>query len=90
MKLGLLSALALSLSACTGAPVAKEHKIDDGALPSAEVKAFERAQARYHYKDARFEWDASNCAVYEGTAPDGKRQQQPLTKEDGSRFCSAP
>ncbi|MBB5735805.1 hypothetical protein FHT09_001504 [Xanthomonas arboricola] len=90
MKLGILSALALSLAACTGTPVTKEHKIDDGGLPSAEVKAFERAQTQYQYKDARIEWDATNCAVYEGTAPNGRRQQQPLTKDNGERICSKP
>ncbi|UQP98368.1 hypothetical protein [Xanthomonas arboricola] len=90
MKLGILSALALSLAACTPPPVTKEHKIDDGGMSSAEVKAFERAQTRHQYTDARIEWDVTNCAVYEGTAPNGQRQQQPLTKENGERICSNP
>ncbi|MFB9038494.1 hypothetical protein [Xanthomonas arboricola] len=90
MKLAFFLAAALPLAGCAGHAVNHTHKIDDGGLPSAEVKAFERAQTQYQYRDARIEWDTKNCAVYEGIAPNGQRQQQPLTKEDGSRICSNP
>lgn len=89
MKLALPFALSLSLAACSGHPVNEQRKIDDGGLPSAEVKAFERAHAQYQYKEARIEWDGARCAVYEGIAPNGQRQQKPLTDEDGWQFCQA-
>ncbi|NIJ80648.1 hypothetical protein [Xanthomonas cannabis] len=87
MNLAFPIALSLSLAACASNPGKEERKIDDGGLPSAEVKAFERAHAQYQYKDARIEWDSTNCAVYEGAAPTGQRQQKPLTDEGGRRFC---
>ncbi len=59
---------------------------NDG-LPSAEVTAFQEADARLRYRDARIEYDARNCAVYEGIAPNGRTQRELLRNPDNTTIC---
>ena len=58
------------------------------ALPSAEVKAFQRLDARLRYRGARIEYDSRNCAVYEGRTRGGRVQRQALRDERGRRICA--
>ncbi|SDI47944.1 hypothetical protein SAMN05216588_117136 [Pseudomonas flavescens] len=66
------------------------HGYGNDALPSAEVKAFQAADARLHYQDARIEWDQKNCALYQGIAPDGALRTVPLADQNGKPICSRP
>lgn len=58
------------------------------ALPSAEVLAFQRADKRLNYRDARIEYDARGCAVYEGRATNGRVRQVPLRTARGGPICT--
>ncbi|MCD9098184.1 hypothetical protein LU699_11190 [Luteimonas fraxinea] len=100
MKILILPLMALGLTACSGhpgsgargpaAPQPEVRSYGNDALASAEVKAYERAHARYKYRDSRIEWDSRNCAVYEGTASDGKRVQHALSDERNQPICAKP
>ncbi len=67
---------------------ASERSYGNDALPSAEVIAFQRADARLRYRDARIEYDANNCAVYQGTAPNGRMRREPLRNQAGKAICA--
>ncbi|MFF8801800.1 MULTISPECIES: hypothetical protein [unclassified Methylobacterium] len=58
------------------------------ALPSAEVRAFQRLDARLRYRDARIAYDGRHCAVYEGRTRRGRVQRQALRDERGRRLCT--
>lgn len=58
------------------------------ALPSTEMIAFQKVDARLRYRDARFEYDAQNCAVYQGKARDGRILRERLLSEAGRPFCN--
>lgn len=60
---------------------------NDG-LPSREVTAFQKMDARLHYRDARIEYDGRNCAVYQGVGPDGRTRREPLLDEARRPLCS--
>lgn len=82
----LLTAAALMLTAC--AHTGPEVPYGNDMLPSAESLAFQRADARLGYANARIEFDTRNCAVYQGTAPNGRVQQEPLRDERGNQICT--
>lgn len=58
------------------------------ALPSAEVTAFQRADARLHYRNARIEYDAQGCAGYQGTTSNGRVRREPLRGPNGRPICA--
>ncbi|MDJ0276442.1 hypothetical protein QLH51_06475 [Sphingomonas sp. 2R-10] len=70
-----------------GFPTAERHYGND-ALPSAEVTAFQRTDARLRYRNARIERDGNGCAVYEGTARDGKVRRERLLSPSGQPICT--
>lgn len=57
------------------------------ALPSAEVEAFQRLDARLKYRDARIGYDARNCAVYEGRTR-GRIHRRALRDARGRPICT--
>lgn len=79
----------LLLAGC-GAKEAKPVSYGNDALPSAEVTAFQAADARLRYRDARIAYDARSCAVYEGTGPDGTVMRVPLADAGGQPICRGP
>ena len=86
MRFLLIALGSLCLSACApSGPKAVSYGND--ALPSAEVLAFQRVDARLKYRNATIERDAANCAVYRGTASDGQVRSEPLTNEAGQPIC---
>lgn len=66
---------------------ATTHSYGNDALPSAEVIAFQRADARLHYRNARIEHDGRGCAVYQGTAPNGQVKRVPLLDASNRPLC---
>lgn len=82
----LIAALALTAAACASPP--RETSYGDDALPSAEVLAFQGADLRYKYRNARIARDGQNCAVYQGVAPNGQVMSHPLVGADGQRLCA--
>lgn len=90
--------VALALSACAQKqdgvrssgndmlPAAQPYGND--ALPSAEVTAFQKADARLKYGNARIERDANGCAVYQGTASDGQVRQELLRDASNQPICT--
>ena len=58
------------------------------ALPSAEMLAFDRVDARLHYRNARIEYDDQECALYQGTAPDGRLGRERLRNSKGQPICT--
>lgn len=67
---------------------ASGHSYGNDALPSAEVVAFQRTDARLHYRNASIEYDAKNCAVYQGSAPNGQVRREPLRGTNGRQICA--
>ncbi|SEN75725.1 hypothetical protein SAMN05192583_3482 [Sphingomonas gellani] len=67
---------------------AQEHSYGNDALPSAEVTAFQKTDARLRYRNARIERDARGCAVYQGTASDGRVRREALRNQAGRPICS--
>lgn len=67
---------------------ASGHSYGNDALPSAEVIAFKRTDARLRYRSASIEYDAKNCAVYQGSAPNGQLRREPLRGTDGRQICA--
>jgi len=65
-----------------------ERSYGNDALPSAEMIAFQKVDARLRYRDARFEYDAEECAVYQGKAPNGQIRRERLLSESGRPFCT--
>jgi hypothetical protein len=66
-----------------------ERSYGNDALLSAEMIAFQKVDARLGYRDARFEYDAEECAVYQGKAPDGKVRRERLLSASGRPFCTS-
>lgn len=64
------------------------HSYGNDALPSAEVTAFQRVDARLRYRDARIEHDARGCAVYQGTASNGRVRREPLRGPNNRPICA--
>lgn len=64
------------------------HPVGNDALPSAEVIAFQKADSRLKYGNARIEHDDSSCALYQGTAPDGQVKREPLLDGAGKPICA--
>lgn len=95
--LALIAALALSACAQTGEdrPYGNDMLPAGGAqqsygndmLPSAEVTAFKAADARLGYRDARIEYDAQNCAIYQATGPNGQVYRERLRNPDNTTIC---
>ncbi len=50
--------------------------------------AFRKVDARLRYRDARLEYDAKECAVYQGKAPNGQIRLERLLSEAGRPFCT--
>ncbi len=67
---------------------ANERSYGNDALPSAEVIAFQRTDARLHYRNARIEYDRNNCAVYQGVGPGGRTRSEPLRDAAGKAICT--
>lgn len=67
---------------------ANERSYGNDALPSAEVIAFQRTDARLHYRNARIEYDRNNCAVYQGVGPGGRTRSEPLRDAAGKAICA--
>lgn len=65
-----------------------ERSYGNDALPSAEMIAFRKVDARLRYRDARLEYDAKECAVYQGKAPNGQIRRERLLSEAGRPFCA--
>jgi hypothetical protein len=65
-----------------------ERNFGNDALPSAEVIAFQRVDARLRYRDARIEYDADECAVYQGRARDGQVRRERLLSSSGRPLCT--
>lgn len=65
-----------------------ERSYGNDALPSAEMIAFRKVDARLHYRDARLEYDAKECAVYQGKAPNGQIRRERLLSKAGRPFCT--
>ena len=90
--------VALALSACAQKqseirsygndmlPAAQSYGND--ALPSAEVTAFQKVDARLKYSNSRIEHDTNGCAVYQGTADDGKVRREPLRDGSNQAICA--
>ncbi len=57
------------------------------ALPSAEVTAFQRVDKRLRYRNARIDYNDKGCAVYRGTARDGRVRQEALRDARGRALC---
>lgn len=70
------------------APAAAQRSYGNDALPSAEVIAFQRTDARLRYRNARIEHDARGCAMYQGIAPNGQVRRTLLRNRAGQRICS--
>lgn len=64
-----------------------ERSYGNDVLPSAETIAFQQANARLGYRNARIEHDARGCAIYRGTARDGRLKNEPLLSSDGQPIC---
>lgn len=85
-----IAAAALSATACaqttsttsTAAPAA-------AAASNAETRAFQRADGRLKWRDARISYDANNCAVYQGRDLYGTTRTELLRNVDNSTFCGA-
>ncbi|MEH3105446.1 MAG: hypothetical protein PGN12_16280 [Sphingomonas phyllosphaerae] len=60
---------------------------ENDALPSAEVRAFQRVGKRLGYRDARIEYDAKGCALYQGKARNGHVRQEVLRDPRGRSIC---
>ncbi|RVV99035.1 hypothetical protein EKE94_09185 [Mesobaculum littorinae] len=61
--------------------------LENDMLPSAEVTAFEQVDQRLGYENARIRYDASNCAIYQATGPNGQGYSEPLRSASGDRIC---
>lgn len=64
-----------------------QHSYGNDALPSDQVIAFQTADARLKYKDARIEYDRRSCALYRGVAPDGQVRSEPLLDTRSQPIC---
>lgn len=78
----------LLLAACAQAG-SNARGYGDDALPSAETTAFQAADARLRWSDARIEYDARACAVYQGRDAQGRIRQEPLRRADGQPICAS-
>lgn len=67
---------------------ARAHSYGNDALPSAEVIAFQRTDARLRYRNASIEYDAKSCAVYQGLTPNGQLRREPLRSTNGRQICA--
>ncbi|RSU45463.1 hypothetical protein [Sphingomonas sp. S-NIH.Pt15_0812] len=65
-----------------------ERSYGNDALPSAEMIAFRKVDARLRYREARLEYDAKECAMYQGKAPNGQVRRERLLSEAGRPFCT--
>ncbi len=64
------------------------HSYGNDGLPSAEVTAFQAADARLKYQKARIEYDPKGCARYQGVAPDGQLRSEPLLDARSQPICA--
>lgn len=64
-----------------------ERGYGNDVLPSAEMTAFQQADARLGYRDARIDHDGRGCALYRGTASNGHVRTVPLLSKDGRPIC---
>ncbi len=64
------------------------HSYGNDGLPSAEVTAFQAADARLKYHKARIEYDPKGCARYQGVAPDGQLRSEPLLDARSQPICA--
>lgn len=87
MKLAMVLASSFVLLGCVQSPN-KIVSYRNDALPSSEVIAFQAADARLKYQNARIEFDAKDCAFYQGIASDGKVRSTPLLNPQGQPICA--
>lgn len=66
----------------------RNHFYGNDGLPSAEVIAFKKMDARLHYRGARIEYDAKSCAVYQGVGRDGRAHREPLLDDSRRPLCA--
>ncbi len=66
----------------------RDHSYGNDGLPSPEVIAFQKLDARLHYRNARIEYDGRNCAVYQGIGRDGRTHREPLLDEARRPLCT--
>ncbi|KWS07277.1 hypothetical protein AL065_08695 [Pseudomonas amygdali pv. ulmi] len=64
------------------------HPYGNDGLPSAEVTAFQAADARLKYRKARIEYDHKGCARYQGVAPDGQIRSEQLLDARSQPICA--
>ncbi|MBB3844603.1 hypothetical protein FHT13_002222 [Xanthomonas arboricola] len=88
MRPVLFFSLAALCASCAHTEQPKQHAYGNDALPSAESVAFEKTDARLRYRDARIEWDAKQCAVYQGVAADGQIRSEALHDAEGWPLCA--
>ncbi|WAJ26637.1 hypothetical protein [Antarcticirhabdus aurantiaca] len=89
----------IALSACTQTRIERPYGNDmlpaggasqsygNDMLASAEVTAFQAVDAHLRYRDARIEYDARNCAIYQGIGPDGRVYRELLRNPDNTTIC---
>lgn len=72
----------------TGGPAGQaERSYGNDGLQSAESVAFQAVDARLRYANARIEYDARGCALYQATGPNGRTYQEPLRNPDNTTIC---
>ena len=83
-----LIAVSLSLAAC----VTQQDKVaslDAEHFSTAEMSAFERADARLKYASAHIAYDGSGCAVYRGIASNGLPRREVLRDASNRPICDS-
>ncbi|MBB6132657.1 hypothetical protein HD842_000768 [Massilia aurea] len=65
----------------------REVSFGDDMLKSQDMISFEENHRIFNYKNARFEWDGKNCAVYRGEDKSGKTIDQPLRDINKEPIC---
>lgn len=87
-RLGFSLLAIAALAACepqtTGGPTVS---YGNDMVPSAEVVAFERADARLNHANAQIGRDADGCATYSATLPIGTPYSELLRDEAGRTIC---
>ena len=79
----------IALAACAPqSPSGPTVSYGDDMLPSPEVTAFERTDARLGYADAQIGRDANGCATYSATGPNNVPYSELLRDAAGQTICS--